>query len=456
MLRRPGRRDDLDRAAREPEVEDPQACSSPDAPPGPGRDAGPGTAAASAPPRTPARHTCRRPNGQDAEEHGHRQHRRPGVQLDHGRPGEQVDGVDGEHDVEVRVEVVGDVRLRQPSPTGRRRTRTWSPCPRSAHSGAASGWPPARPPRAARRRAPRRRPRRNRRGPGRGCGRGHAPSLVVAARRAVLRARTELRGGWARGGSVSTRRRSPLRSRPAPGQQPRRPDREHHPAHPCEELPHDEPPSSTTMVTPRSRGAHRRRREHGRLGVDRLDLPAYLDRMGVAQAAGREALDELYLAHVRGFTFDNIDVLLGTTPRRRPSRGAAASSWAAGAAATASSTRRCSRRCCTGSASRSSAARPGGRLTDRAAHVRHCGLVDSTASGCWRIPGLFGMSVSVRSHWSDGARRTRPVGVTVGCGGTPRAGRPGRCSGTKDDAWELMHTPTRRPVRPGDVALGHH
>lgn len=45
--------------------------------------------------------------------------------------------------------------------------------------------------------------------------------------------------------------------------------------------------------------------------VDRLDLDGYLDRIGVAaRPPGREALDELYEAHVRRFTFDNLDVLL--------------------------------------------------------------------------------------------------------------------------------------------------
>lgn len=45
--------------------------------------------------------------------------------------------------------------------------------------------------------------------------------------------------------------------------------------------------------------------------VDRLDLDGYLQRIGVAaQDPSRAALDELHEAHVRTFTFDNIDVLL--------------------------------------------------------------------------------------------------------------------------------------------------
>jgi N-hydroxyarylamine O-acetyltransferase len=49
--------------------------------------------------------------------------------------------------------------------------------------------------------------------------------------------------------------------------------------------------------------------------VDRLDLDGYLARLGIpARAPSREALDELHEAHVRAFTFDNVDVLLGQHP----------------------------------------------------------------------------------------------------------------------------------------------
>ncbi|GAA1963326.1 arylamine N-acetyltransferase [Nocardioides panacihumi] len=49
--------------------------------------------------------------------------------------------------------------------------------------------------------------------------------------------------------------------------------------------------------------------------IDRLDLDAYLARLGVpAKEPGRSALAELHEAHVRTFTFDNIDVLLGQHP----------------------------------------------------------------------------------------------------------------------------------------------
>jgi arylamine N-acetyltransferase len=49
--------------------------------------------------------------------------------------------------------------------------------------------------------------------------------------------------------------------------------------------------------------------------IDLLDLDGYLKRLGVlVRDPGRSALAELHEAHVRAFTFDNIDVLLGQHP----------------------------------------------------------------------------------------------------------------------------------------------
>ena len=49
--------------------------------------------------------------------------------------------------------------------------------------------------------------------------------------------------------------------------------------------------------------------------IDRLDLDGYLARLGVAaREPSPEALAELHEAHVRTYTFDNIDVLLGAHP----------------------------------------------------------------------------------------------------------------------------------------------
>jgi N-hydroxyarylamine O-acetyltransferase len=49
--------------------------------------------------------------------------------------------------------------------------------------------------------------------------------------------------------------------------------------------------------------------------IDRLDLDGYLQRLAVPRREpSRGALAELHEAHVRAFTFDNIDVLLGRHP----------------------------------------------------------------------------------------------------------------------------------------------
>jgi N-hydroxyarylamine O-acetyltransferase len=49
--------------------------------------------------------------------------------------------------------------------------------------------------------------------------------------------------------------------------------------------------------------------------IDRLDLAGYPGRLGIAaREPSREALNELHEAHVRSFTFDNIDVLIGQHP----------------------------------------------------------------------------------------------------------------------------------------------
>jgi N-hydroxyarylamine O-acetyltransferase len=49
--------------------------------------------------------------------------------------------------------------------------------------------------------------------------------------------------------------------------------------------------------------------------VARLDLAGYLERLGVGvREPSRAALDEIHEAHVRTFTFDNIDVFLEQHP----------------------------------------------------------------------------------------------------------------------------------------------
>jgi len=78
--------------------------------------------------------------------------------------------------------------------------------------------------------------------------------------------------------------------------------------------------------------------------TEQLDLGAYLRRIGARRAApSRAALDALHEAHVRAFSFDNIDVLLDQHPGVRWTRSRRSSS-VADEAGTASSTPSCSRR----------------------------------------------------------------------------------------------------------------
>ena len=96
--------------------------------------------------------------------------------------------------------------------------------------------------------------------------------------------------------------------------------------------------------------------------VERLDLDAYLVRVGVPAAPPSwEALDALHEAHVRAFTFDNIDVLLDQHPgvSLEPCRR---SSSAGAGAGTASSTGRSSRRCWSGSGTTSSVVSAGSAI----------------------------------------------------------------------------------------------
>ncbi|WP_345525192.1 hypothetical protein [Nocardioides endophyticus] len=72
--------------------------------------------------------------------------------------------------------------------------------------------------------------------------------------------------------------------------------------------------------------------------TDQLDLTGYLARLGAPAPPDAAALAELHEAHVRTFTFDNIDVLLGQHPGVSLWTSFSTSSWTAVAAATASST----------------------------------------------------------------------------------------------------------------------
>lgn len=190
--------------------------------------------------------------------------------------------------------------------------------------------------------------------------------------------------------------------------------------------------------------------------VDRLDLDGYLERIGVAaRPPGRAALDELYEAHVRRFTFDNLDVLLETHPgvdldavqAKFVGRGRGGYCFEHATLLAAALER-------LGYAVERRLARVGD--VDVAPRTHAVVLVDVENERVLADPG-FGMSVlrpitladgAVEDHGGWAYRLTRVE--------TPQSGPAWELHRHRDGAWELMHTTDDLPVRPVDLALGHH
>lgn len=192
--------------------------------------------------------------------------------------------------------------------------------------------------------------------------------------------------------------------------------------------------------------------------IDRFDLDGYLDRLGlsdlVARAPDRAALDQLHEAHVRGFTFDNVDVLLEQHP---------------GVGIDALSAKFVGRG-------------RGGYCFEHATVFaavlerlgfdvrRHLGRVGDPATGT--VQGRTHMTVEVRLDGERllcdpgfGMSLVRPVPLTDGAESDQR-GWPYRVRLNPDGGWglhrlreggwELTHTVDELPVLPVDVVMGHH
>jgi N-hydroxyarylamine O-acetyltransferase len=186
-----------------------------------------------------------------------------------------------------------------------------------------------------------------------------------------------------------------------------------------------------------------------------LDLDAYLARIGVPAAPpSRAALDALHEAHVRAFTFDNIDVLLDRHPGvaleavqekfvGRGRGGYCFEHTVLFAAALERLGYDVERRL--------------GRVGDPDVAPRtHCVvLVRLDGAELLADPG-FGMSVLRPIPLADGAEddaggwgyRVREVSIGSGRGWALERWR--------DERWELMHTHDELPVTPVDLATGHH
>jgi len=190
--------------------------------------------------------------------------------------------------------------------------------------------------------------------------------------------------------------------------------------------------------------------------IDALDLDGYLTRIDVAGGEpSREALDELHEAHVRTFTFDNIDVLLGTHPgvtleavqEKFVTRGRGGYCFEHGTLFAAVLER-------LGYDVR----RLLGRVGPPTRSPRtHC-VVEVSLDGERLLadPG-FGMSVMRPIPLFDGAEddhhgwryQVRRADRSV-------AGTGWELHRLREQGWELMHTTDELPVQPVDVTMGHH
>jgi arylamine N-acetyltransferase len=189
-------------------------------------------------------------------------------------------------------------------------------------------------------------------------------------------------------------------------------------------------------------------------GIEALDLDRYLERVGVrARPPGWEALAELHEAHVRAFTFDNIDVLLGAHPgvgldavqAKFVGRGRGgycfehATLFAAAAERLGYDVRRRL-----------------GRVGDPAAAPRTHFVVEIVLDGQALLadPG-FGMSVLRPIELADGFEEDQD-GWRYRVRALDRDGPGWELHRLREGGWELMHTSDDLPVRPVDVLMGHH
>jgi N-hydroxyarylamine O-acetyltransferase len=190
--------------------------------------------------------------------------------------------------------------------------------------------------------------------------------------------------------------------------------------------------------------------------TDHLDLPAYLARVGVgSHPPSRAALDELHAAHVRTFSFDNVDVLLeqhagvalDAVQAKFVGRGRGGYCFEHSTLFAAVLER-------LGYDVR----RHLGRVGDPAAAPRTHMVVEVRIEGLRLLadPG-FGMSVLRPIVLDDGVEEDHDgwryrVDRVSDDDGSPAW----RMSRHRDGGWEVMHTTDELTVRPIDVAMGHH
>jgi N-hydroxyarylamine O-acetyltransferase len=183
-----------------------------------------------------------------------------------------------------------------------------------------------------------------------------------------------------------------------------------------------------------------------------LDLDAYLARVGVpASPPSRAALDDLHEAHVRAFTFDNIDVLLDqhlgvaldAVQAKFVGRGRGGYCFEHAVLFAAALER-------LGYDVERRLGRVGGQART------HCVVVVTVEGEPLLADPGFGMSVLRPIPLADGAEedhggwRYRLKEAPLG------PGRAWTLERWRDGHWELMHTHDELPVQPLDVTVGHH
>jgi N-hydroxyarylamine O-acetyltransferase len=190
-------------------------------------------------------------------------------------------------------------------------------------------------------------------------------------------------------------------------------------------------------------------------GVEGLDLEGYLGRLGVpARTPGPAALAELHEAHVRTFTFDNIDVLLGRHPgvslaaaqEKFVGRGRGGYCFEHSTVVAAALER-------LGCRVRRHLGRVGDPRSGAQQGRTHM-VVEVVLDGRRLLcdPG-FGMSVLRPIPLEDGAHDEHPAGwrhrVRLTSGGWA-------LDRWREGGWEVAHTTDELEVTPVDVLIGHH
>jgi arylamine N-acetyltransferase len=187
-----------------------------------------------------------------------------------------------------------------------------------------------------------------------------------------------------------------------------------------------------------------------------MDLAAYLARVGLSAGAPTlEYLRTLHEAHVRTFTFDNIDVLLEQHPGVELAdveakfvgrgRGGYCFEHATLFAAVLS-------------ASGFDAVRRLGRVGDVTTSGRtHCVVIVTLDGARWLCDPGFGHSLLRPIPLADGAEESyggwpyRLVRVD-----SADTGPAWQLQRRRDSAWQVMHTTDVLPVQPVDLRMGHH